>query len=533
MKAPWLIPTLIFTILVLLGANMHPLWGDEAETALFGKSILRHGVPYGWDGVNIMGNQNGIVLNEDLINHASPWAQYYLIALSFFLFGETTFTARLPSVLISILIIPIVYFFTFELTKNKTVAFLTVLILSLSVPLVLFSYQARYYSLTILSGVLLTYACLLLNKKNIWPRILFIFSGIMLFYANYVVFLAFVLTLFLVGLIYFRKHLLLFIFSSFVTALFCLPWYIIMKPLENQGRLIPLNIAQIPELISPFSFMLQQALSTYNENNALPIVFVPIFGFIVWNMIKEKENYQAALFVILVPVMYITIMLLFTMYSSVITFFTEARYTMVILPFFTIASAIVIYEILKRSKYIGVIVLILFLLTSIFTLSKPYRSYLFEFINEVIHPYQTPDLAVANYLATHAKEGDTAFLSLDRGHEPLTFYLGNKIRFINRILLTNPHIFPKNRGILPRYIYGFTELPDWVILYSKRGNDHSSLTIDYRPLPPNINLSKDYKETALPVFFSDMTRPELYLHSFNEPEFSYNDQVFIYSLQKK
>ncbi|KKU75713.1 MAG: hypothetical protein UY01_C0006G0042 [Candidatus Nomurabacteria bacterium GW2011_GWB1_47_6] len=82
-------PQKIFSLLLFLGATMHPLWGDEAETALFARNILRYGVPKGWDGVNIMGINNAAVLDKHLLNHSSPWGQYYLVAASFALFGES------------------------------------------------------------------------------------------------------------------------------------------------------------------------------------------------------------------------------------------------------------------------------------------------------------------------------------------------------------------------------------------------------------------------------------------------------------
>ena len=106
-KIPWIGPTVLFAVLVILAANMHPLWGDEAETALFARNILRYGIPLGWDGTNIMGINNGVVLDSNLINHTSPWAQYYLVALSFKLFGESSITARLPFILSAILSIPV------------------------------------------------------------------------------------------------------------------------------------------------------------------------------------------------------------------------------------------------------------------------------------------------------------------------------------------------------------------------------------------------------------------------------------------
>src|SRR3989344_4117838 len=89
-RHPWVIPTIVFTVLIIGAAEMHELWGDEAETALFGRNILKYGMPKGWDGTNIMGINNAVVLDRNLINHTSPWAQYYMVAASFAVFGESS-----------------------------------------------------------------------------------------------------------------------------------------------------------------------------------------------------------------------------------------------------------------------------------------------------------------------------------------------------------------------------------------------------------------------------------------------------------
>ena len=137
----WIVPTIIFAILVIAGARAHPLWSDEAETPLFGRSILRFGVPYGWDGVNLI--SYGITLNGDLVNFNQPWLQYYLAAISLLVLPQSSFAVRLPFILISVSTIPLLYLLTLRLTKDKTAAFLTILLTSLSVPLILFAYQAR------------------------------------------------------------------------------------------------------------------------------------------------------------------------------------------------------------------------------------------------------------------------------------------------------------------------------------------------------------------------------------------------------
>jgi uncharacterized membrane protein len=243
---PFLLPVIVFTCLVFAGAFMHPLWGDEAETALFARNILKYGIPKGWDGTNIMGIDNGVVLNKDLVNHTSPWAQYYLAAGSFALFGESAFSSRLPFILLSILSVITFYYVAHSITKNKRTAFIADIILCLSVQYILFSYQARYYSLTLFTTLWFCFSVWRLSSQNRWPKIMFIVSGILLFHGNYVVFAGVYLTCLFaqVGYLTFTKQkaavrgfLIRFFGLSLPVAACTAPWFFIYQPLQNTGQL--------------------------------------------------------------------------------------------------------------------------------------------------------------------------------------------------------------------------------------------------------------------------------------------------------
>ena len=533
-KRPWVIPTLIFAILILIGANMHPLWGDEAETALFARNILKYGVPKGWDGVNIMGINDAIVLNKDLVNYTSPWLQYYTAAASFLIFPQTSFAARLPFIIFSVLSIPLLYYLTLRLTKDRLSALITVLVASLSVPFILFSYQARYYALTSFASLALGILTFKIAEKNWWWKVAFIFSGVFFFYANYVVFATFYLSLAASYFIYLilskksAKNYLINLFIASILIVVCtLPWFAQMKPLEGRSEIVRpvVNLSYIKD----FAGLLKESYSPFNQNNALPVLLIPLLLGYIFYLVRSKKSVAFILFPSLSTLFYLFLMSIATAVAMTDTSFLHVRYTMNIFPFICIFSGVIAARIIGWNKLVGGAFLILFIATNLFTFQKP-RSFLIEFLKEAAKPYPSPDKIIADYLAKSAKEGDTAFVSLDRDHEPLIFYLGEKIRFVDRVTRTNRRLFPWNRQILPRYIYDFRENPNWIILYSKRGADGTFLTGDFRPLPAGINLM-DYKEISLPVFFSDMSRPEIYFRSFTEIKPSYTDQVFIYSLR--
>lgn len=531
---PWILPTLIFGILVILSANMHPLWGDEAETALFARNILKYGIPKGWDGVNIMGIENAVVLNSNLINHTSPWGQYYLTAASFAVFGQSSFSARLPFIILSIISIPLIYLLTLKVTNDKKSALIATIISSLSVPFILSSYQDRYYAITSFCALLLTLSSLNLTRKSLWPKITFIVSGTLFFYGNYLSFAAFFASLFFAMLIFMKlnkegfrnikKFVLSFILLSIPIAALTTPWYLLLKPMESRGQLV---LPTLEQGTASFFTLTKDAFSLYNNNNGLPKLLILALGIVLILKLNIKESISHLIFFFFIPCFFLITMSFFTLISVVDTTFIATRYTTVILPFFLITIAILISEIASWQKIAAAVVLVIYVTTNLFSIEKV-RSLPLELAGEILNPYPTPDKLVADYLKTHAKDGDTAFVSINRNHEPLIFHLGDKIKFVNRVSLTNTRIFPKNRGLIPRYIYDFRGEPDWVIMYSRRAFDGSFLTFDMRSLPPEVNLSDNYTFETIPVFFSDLSRPEIELRSFSTIIPAPEDQVFIY-----
>lgn len=539
---PWLLPTLIFTILVLLGTNAHPLWGDEAETVLFARNILRFRIPRGWDGVNIIGLADGIYLNSDLVNYVSPWLQFYLAAFSIRLFGDSAFTARLPFIFFSIFSIPLFYFLSHNITGSKRIAFLATLCLSLSVPFILFAYQARYYSLVSFAGIVLVLACQYLSKKS-WAKILFVFSSVLLFYGNYVVFVMFFLSLVVSMMLVLwakgdkrdkwgelRTFLQTTVVLSVITLFCTAPWFMILQPWA--GERITGALPKSNNLLTLFSIITYDAFYPFNLANAFPILFVPLIIWVIIRKLRHKESIVQMSFLLFLSVFFLLGMVLVTLTTNARdTAFVNVRYTMVIFPYLVLASVWSIDKLISWKKGIGLLVLALYLFTTVFTLSKP-RILLLDYLGEVTHPYLLPDKVVADYLEKNATTGDTTFVSLDRDHVALMYHLRDKIRFVNQVTPRNPRLFPKNREVLPRYVFDFQGLPDWVIVYGKMVPDTSFYAFDYRQLPSRINLKRDYEEKVLPIFFSDLSRPELEFHSFTEVLPASNEQVFIYKKRK-
>ena len=517
--------TLVFTVLVVFGAHAHPLWGDEAETALYARNILKYGIPKGWDGVNIMGHTDAVTLNGDLINYSNPWPQYYLTALSFRLFGQSSFSARIPFILLSIFTIPLYYLLLGKLT-NRRIALIGTVLLSLSVQYILFSYQSRYYALTNFSALLFWYASTNLVTSSVWPKVLFVASGTLGLYANYIGFPFWFLGVGLFGIIHqwksgmvLKSWLMRYVALGSVIALLFLPWVVILRVSSSRWMT---TFSSLGEYLYFFPFWLWRVYRQFEAANIYPIGVVLISVFF---MIRKRSNILAAATMsVCIGFILLTVASMIIVSDSVLY---SIRFHTSYIFLFLLIAAVCFDAIWRWKKFVGIVVLILFLLTNVFGFSRP-RSVLFEYLRDISHPYKTPDEVVATYLETHAKWGETAFVNLDRNHDPLIFHLGDRLKFVNRVSANNDRLFPKNYGILPSYIYNFIGLPDWVILYGTYIQKDHKDAFDARPLPLGVDLNEEYTEHILPIYFSDTSRPEIELRSFTATTPKPQARIFMY-----
>jgi 4-amino-4-deoxy-L-arabinose transferase-like glycosyltransferase len=163
------------------------LWGDEAETAVLAKNVLQFGVPQTCDGTNYL-ILHGTV--DETAGHVwiwSPWLQEYLAAVSFRLWGPTTWAARAPFALIgwgSLLALALV---AYRIYRSHWVALAGVALLGSSEIFLLHARQCRYYPISVLGEVVLLYGVqqlLARNRRGLWLAAL---ALSLQFYSNYIV----------------------------------------------------------------------------------------------------------------------------------------------------------------------------------------------------------------------------------------------------------------------------------------------------------------------------------------------------------
>ncbi|HEY2759977.1 MAG TPA: glycosyltransferase family 39 protein [Pirellulales bacterium] len=152
---PWLRISLTLTLIAaayIYRLDRPLLWGDEADTGIIARNVLRVGYPVAYDDRNVTMFENGSQLNRDLVCKKIPWVQYYLGALSIELFGDSTAGLRMMFALVGVA----AFFPIYAVLRSRVKCSIFVTALALIAPqTLLFQRNARYYSTLILLDALL------------------------------------------------------------------------------------------------------------------------------------------------------------------------------------------------------------------------------------------------------------------------------------------------------------------------------------------------------------------------------------------
>ncbi|MDZ7639742.1 MAG: glycosyltransferase family 39 protein [Bryobacterales bacterium] len=195
-KPSWILASILLLICVFalfwrLDATY--LWRDEATTANWARIMVRNHslVPLVFDGKTLVAQGfDAHDFNEHLTPGMQGWLQFYVTAISFQLFGVSTFTARLPFAIVGLLAAGVLWLIGRRLYPRGNLALFFPLLAISSIWFLTAFRQARYYGLVFLFGALLLYEFLrylqdrdLVNRISWYLRISAWSSGIYL--SNY------------------------------------------------------------------------------------------------------------------------------------------------------------------------------------------------------------------------------------------------------------------------------------------------------------------------------------------------------------
>lgn len=225
----WLVLILLPPLLLFPRLGQPCLWQDEAETALLGKATLEHGYPLAVSDKQVISDQPGQAdVNPAGVWIWTPWLQDYVTALSFAVFGVTTWAARLPFALLGWAVLILNYAILKDVTRDRRLSRYAALLLVASVPFLLHARQCRYYMLLTLFTMFHVWGYARLTRQARGSAWLFIAGGIGLYHSFFPQLLASTIAMAVHALLFHRNRAFLFRFALYsgVIGAVSLPFFI-------------------------------------------------------------------------------------------------------------------------------------------------------------------------------------------------------------------------------------------------------------------------------------------------------------------
>jgi len=194
----------VAAVLLLVNLGHYPLWGDEADTALFALGVWRTGDTSAVLDHNLYAYRAGATL-RDLHGRRGPPLQYYLAAPSVGLLGRTAWAARLPFALCGVATFVVLTVWLLRRCDDGPTRLWMAIALVANASLLLHLRQGRYYALALLLSVVIAYVYLNRTGRRREPLILSLLMAL-LFAANYMNYAALALCLAVDYLLFERKR---------------------------------------------------------------------------------------------------------------------------------------------------------------------------------------------------------------------------------------------------------------------------------------------------------------------------------------
>ena len=437
---------LCMTILVFLGLNNSALQVDEGADTFVSSTILKYGLPNHQDGINST-MEYAKVRNDGLFVYRT-WVPYYLQAGSLFIFGKTTFAARLPFALCGVISAIALYFFTLKLTRKKSVAFLATLFLISSVPALIYFRTARYVGLPILLTILLLYSYISIFDKKNWNPWPLTTISILYFHTMYVSFAGVILGL----LIHFyinRKSTTPENYkrvsqAAIVTAIFTLPWLWLNYPVFEKINAFYLSTSNLIDS-SSWRFLKNLVGFLFQLNNYIfPFILLPLL------FINRLRSYKNEMLLCLCC---ISGLILVSLLHSI----PLQQYIAGSFPLWCILLALLIMEGFPGQPAAQFILTSTLILTNLIhvgpllSLKETFKSHsnwfsknsyskyayksfdreiklksvFYNYLFEIRNPYKGPLDEIIVFFKTHGKTGDSCYI--DNEAESLSYYTGMKV----------------------------------------------------------------------------------------------------------
>jgi len=495
-RLDWALVAILAVAAFLLFYNLgqRPFWQDEAETACLAKNVLRTGLPYAFDGVNVVSQEEEREFDKTggYLWRWSPWIQIYMQAAGFAAGGLDTAAGRVPFALAALLAI----FWTYRLVRrhfgDRNWALLAATLLTLCVPYLLIGRQARYYAPGTLF-VLWTLDAFLSDWQRRWPAWWAMFgSMVLLFHANYLLFLSFAPTALVAAALVFPermavKRLALLTFATIVVAV--IPGVLLYRIGRQSGMF---DILLVPE-----------NLMLYFADLCMFCIPLPVSAALVWRwrgfFTKLRRPADPGERFVLFAAVLIVFSLLFLGIVPQRFF----RYIAHLLPLCAILLAWCVRRLWGFSRPASVMLFSLLAFTNwlavypmerLKIVNRPWQndfrmltSLNFPiklFVTELVCGYPDVNAAIVEFFKTHAKPGQTVLA--EYGELPLLFYVDG-LRILGGL-----------QGPVPE-----GTVPDWVLRRRVVRVNRDRFLFGAREFTDAMDLPRDYERVPLP--FPDET----------------------------
>src|SRR3989338_3863498 len=415
--------------------NHHYLWKDEAEKALLARSVVEKGIPLR----NIGKNQIQIHVPQYLRNGEiwtfHPWLQFYVTALSFKLFGESTWSARFPFAIFGFLSLILMYLLALRLSRDKTIALLALSLLTFLIPFILNMRECRYYAPGVFFSLLLFLFYLNFLERKKYAFFGYLITANLLFHSSYGYFIPINVGIIAHYGVRSRRDLTPFILLQSLVFLTTFPAVMYYNGIQHGSRglewiRISHNLQYYFRVIHKFMFPL------------FLMVGVLLADLLFW---KKKIWIQMKSYLSSSTLGLIGIVTLSTFFFGAMGDQHYYRYILHLVPLFLIVTAVFFKATFLYSKWISKIGFILVLMTSLLhysvfnVFSKKNISYFppIDYVYELTHPHDDLSKGLVEFFNKHAKPTDT--IGIPYADHQLMFYTDFRILNIN----IKKNVFPE------------------------------------------------------------------------------------------
>ncbi|MEO7716507.1 MAG: glycosyltransferase family 39 protein [Capsulimonas sp.] len=538
----------VFAILALYRLNNAYFWSDEAYVAFMASNFLKTGHLSCWDGRNLYVTMSGSLLHPGFTQPAQFSLDIMAAALSFKLFGISTWSARLPSVIFGVAgLIAFNALLRMEFPKRRALTLFALALLAFSVQYLLNARTARYYTEVSFFSIGAYYCYRRFCADRSWKAALGLSVwAILLFYGHLLGGLAFILALAVTHLLF---HLKAFTkpdwtkigVAALIFLVATLP-FVVANHLWAYGR-----TPQAPSAMPTRLWLIWLNLRDLNLTNCFP--WTCAIGLIF--LMRYRRNDEGVAPVATRIVEWGAIILCYAIFQGMLCAPSQVswsvaivRYFSPILPFLTGLCGVFVWMVYRISKPTSIGLFLLVICTNLTTLTplspriapatdNP-DSLLPAYVVEITHPYETADAAVSRFLRNNAHRDDVVTPYPNSHATTMDFYDGDFIR--TGALLDDRCALPKETvNKLHAPLRRDDTYPDWIVFYGPEIDQPSTLKYFCRPhLVDGKMISFHYPLAArLNVFGDESNRSELIYHSFKPLKVTDpKEAVYIYRLQK-